>query len=579
MPDNTSSPTGIQPLGQMPLPEIVLALQDDQIVYLKKPGSELVMDGKIMRGPVIDSKGGMQYVVGERDSSFTEEDPKRLNQLLHFEELARTGQIIATTPEEIFLNGIGGDRSKLAMFHTCGGEGSSFGVNIATVSDAISDEYVVLGSWQGFGSAVKKKGEFARSLTVLNAAHVRERIGHTAGSPLGMSRIKPGFGSPEETQFMENHEGVGIIYGTGGGDLSKNFKRVYDLMREDPGRYGNIPVGVTPKSMDNDLGIQLADGTTVNSLMLGYLSTAHAMRRHWFDEFQSAAGAGRGVVGFFFGRGAGWTVLGAIRCDEAYKQRMREEGILTRDLENKMDGLGSKQIGLVPEEEVTIQQLVDAVKLVYGRGRDKTVGVACSEGAMIVEVDNEGRRLNRILKQKEAEGPDALREWKAKVMAKAQKGEFEGVIVDEKLGEVFKARPDVGLEFINDAVIEPKTDAWGHTHVKMIPKIVDAIVNVLAGIKTNYVEIRYEARTGETIPSDRALGERTGKLAGEKLMEGKSGLTTVVYKAGEDPLLMDPSRMEATFTPFDQIRGMTEHDNNLKQLDRGYIRGLGILTA
>jgi hypothetical protein len=126
--------------------------------------------------------------------------------------------------------------------------------------------------------------------------------------------------------------------------------------------------------------------------------------------------------------------------------------------------------------------------------------------------------------------------------------------------------------------VNPKKDAWGHTYLRAIPKIVDAIVNVLAGVKTNYVEIKYEARTGETIPSDRALGEITGKLAAEKLKAGESGLTTVVFAPGEDPLLINPVERGATFIPFDNITGLTERDNNLRQLDKEYLRKLGILV-
>jgi 6-phosphofructokinase len=562
---------------QAQLPKILMAQEDDQIVYLQKPGAELVLDGKHFTGRVIDTKGGIKYVVGERDSSFTKERPERLKELLRLEELARKGVIIATTPEDLYLNGVDGDRSALAIFHTSGGEGSAIGVNLATVAGLLSDTHVVLGSWQGFGSGIKKTDEFAKMLTVLNAPQVRERMSHTGGSPLGMSRVKLKEGSKEENQFMENHEGVGIIYGTGGGDHSRNFKRVADIIRENPEKYDNIIVGVTPKSMDNDLAIQLADGSAVNSLMVGFLSTVNVMRRHWFDEFQSAAGAGRVVVGFFFGRGAGWTVLGATRCDEAYKQRIREEGILTPDLENKMDALGSRQVPLIPEEPITIKQLFEAVEKARNRGRDRTAGVACSEGAMIVEVDEEARRLGDILNTKEAEGGNAAQRWKDEALRKARNGDFKDLIANNDLRKAFTGRPEVGLEFINDAVINPKKDDWGHSYVKMIPKIVDALLNEVAGIKTNYVEIKYEARTGETTPSDRDVGEVTGETAGQKLKEGKSGLTTVTYLPGEDPLLINPRQRGATFIPFETIAGMTEHDNNLKQLSREYLKSLGII--
>ena len=548
------------------MPEILPAQADDQIVFMRRGGSPYILDGKPVEGPVVGTKGGIQYVVGERDSSFTRASPEDLRRVLKLSEQAAQGLIEATTPAEIYRNGVDGDRSKLCLVFTSGGEGSSIGVNIARVASDIGSTHVVLGTWQGFGSGVKTKDKFAQSLTVINDPRVLERWRNTGGSPFGMSRTKIEPDSAEEKQLAENSDGVGMVYGNGGGDHSKNFMT---LSRKLTAEGRKTVVGVTPKSMDNDLSVTQDDGSTVNSLMIGYLSTAHTMRRHWFDEMQSAAGAGRAVVGYFFSRGAGWTVLGATRCDEEYVKRMKEDGILTPDLENKMDSLGSKQIGLGPEFPVSIGFFVNRVNEVFAKGRDKFVGVAVSEGFMFKELDREYQRLTSDLKSGKLK--------KEEVMELAAKGEFDKLIQDPQLREVFNKKKDIAKEFFK-VVAEPELDNWDHPKIRIMPQIVDAVVNMLTNAKkTNYVEIKYEARTGETIPSDRKLAENTGALAAEKLKAGESGLTTVTYKDGEDPLLIDTAQRKPSFIPFERITDMNEKHNNLKTLDRNYLRSLGIL--
>lgn len=548
-------------------PKVKKYQSDEQLVFLRKPGKPFIQDKVPVEGPVIDSKGGIQYIVGGKDSSFRREDPERLKAVIELSELAKKGGVVAATPEEIYLNGLNGDRSRLALMFTSGGEGAAIGVNIAQVTRALSSEYVVLGSWQGFGSGVKPKDEFAKALTVFNAPHVVERIENTGGSPLGMSRTKLKPGSPESTQFMENVSGTGIVYGTGGGDHSRNFKTISDTARENG---EEIVVGVTPKSMDNDLSIQLEDGAKANSLMLGYLTAADTMRRHFFDELQSAAGAGRGLVAFFFGRGAGWTVLGGIRCDDDYREKLRKDGSLSPDLENKMDGLGGKTIGLVPEYPVSIRRFVDEVNRIYHEGRDKTVGVGVSEGFMFTELDREFKRLG---KEKE-EG----RLTNETVMEKSGRGDLQDLVEDASLKKVFRESPQIAEEFFK-VIVSPKLDEWGHPYIKIMPQIADAVVNVLTDVpKTNYTEIKYEARTGEVSPADRVLGEKTGRLAGEKLVSGESGLTTVTYQAGEDPLMIDTSTRKPSFIPFEQIKSMSESENTLQQLDPQYLKKCNILV-
>jgi 6-phosphofructokinase len=548
------------------MPAILPAQADEQIVFMRKGGTQYVFDGKPVEGPVVGTKGGIQYVVGEKDSSFMRESPEDLRRVLRLSDHAAKGLLLASTPAEIYKNGVDGDRSKLCLVFTSGGEGSSIGVNIARVASEIGSKHVVLGAWQGFESGIKSKDEFGNSLTVINDQRVLERLRNTGGSPFGMSRTKIEKDSPAEKQLVENCDGVGMVYGTGGGDHTKNFKKLSERLKASGKK---TVVGVTPKSMDNDLAITLDDGSTVNSLMLGYPSTAHIMRRHWFDEMQSAAGAGRPVVGFFFGRGAGWTVLGAMRCDEEYANRMKEDGVLTPDLENKMDSLVPKQIGLVPEFPVSIGFFVKKVNEVYARGRDKFAGIAVSEGFMFKELDQEYKRITS--------GLENGRLKKEEVLELSAKGDFDKLIEDPLLREVFKKKRDIAKEFFK-VVADPELDGWGHPYIKIMPKIVDAVVTTLTNAKkTNYVEIKYEARTGESIPSDRRLAEKTGALAAEKLKEGESGLTTVTYKDGEDPLLIDITKRKPTFIPFERITAMTEKHNNLTTLNKDYLRRLGIL--
>jgi 6-phosphofructokinase len=549
------------------LPDIIPAASDEQVVVLRKGNVPVIKGGRLLEGPVVETRGGIGYVVGEsRQLDFRGEKTDKVRRMLELEKLRDAGMVGIVTPAEVYRDGVNGDRTKLGIIFTSGGEASSIGVNMAEVVGEMGKTHVVLGAWQGFGSGVLKKDDFAGNLLVLNDPETVERIGHTGGSPLGMSRTKIKKDSAEETNLLDNVDGVGFVSGNGGGDHTKNFKLLYEKKKAE-GR--SMTVVVTPKSMDNDLRLRLADGTEANSLMLGYLTTAYVMRRHWFDELQSAAGNGKGVVGYFFSRGAGWTVLGATRCDEPYRNMLRDDGILTQDLDNKMDALGRRQIGLVPEYPVSIPSFVAKVNEVYNRGRDKTVGVAVSEGFMFTELDREYKRLT------EQVGGGRLTEKviNEKIAAK----DFNDLIEDENLRKVFKAKPDVAKEFFK-LVVKPELDNWGHPYIRIMPKIVDAVVNVLTPVKTNYVEIKYEARTGETIPTDRLVGEETGRLAGQKIRAGESGVTTVTYKPGEDPLLLGRGRIRATFIPFEGITEMAE-SNNLLQLDREYVERCGILTG
>ncbi|MBD3262426.1 MAG: hypothetical protein GF334_12310 [Candidatus Altiarchaeales archaeon] len=546
------------------LPDLLEAQSDEQVVFLKKTPEPVVIGRGPVSGPVAATKGGIGYVVGGAQSDFHSPDD-RAKKLI---QLQQQGVLVAKTPQEIYDEGVFGDKKKLAMVFTSGGEGSTIGVNLSTVTQDLGQTHVVLGAWQGFKAGVKPQDEFKTDLVVLNDPNTIKRMAETGGSPLGMSRTKLKPGSPQEDQLFDNVKDLGMVFGTGGGDHSRNFLALHQKA-EDEG--SDLTVAVTPKSMDNDLSIKLKGGETKNSLMLGFLTAAHTMRRHWFDEFQSAAGSGRWVVGFFFGRGAGWTVLGATRCDAAYRQQMKKEGILDADLENKMDALGGKQIALVPEKMVTIPEFVGEVNRINSQGRDSTGGVAVSEGFMFREMSDEYKRL---LKQKENGelNPND-------VMAKAAEGDLEDLIKDKNLNKVFKAKPDIAKEFFG-LVLKPETDVWGNPKMTVMPKVVDAVVNVLTDVKkTNYTEIKYEARTAKATPRDEALGRATGQIQAQMIRQGRSGLTTVLCAAGEDPMLIDPEKRGATFTPFEEIEAMSEKENTLQQFSDDYLRKLGVFTG
>lgn len=539
------------------IPPLMRCQADEQVVFLSK--GPFLSDGTPHTGPVVGTKGGIAYVVGGSESDFTKADPAKVKRLLTLQE---KGLVVAKTPQEIYEEGVGGDRTKIMTVFTSGGEGSSIGVNIARVANAFSDSHVIFGLWQGFKSGVLDREGFKNSLVVVNDPDILKRMQHTGGSPFGMSRTK--LKDEAAKQLLSNVSGTGIVYGTGGGDHSKNFKQLYELANE---RGGKLIVGVTPKSMDNDLAIVLGDGSKKFSLMLGYPTAAYVMRRHWFDELQSAAGAGRALCGMFFGRGAGWTVLGATRCDEEYTKFMEEQGILTEDLKNKMDSLGGKQIPLTPEYPTTIPEFTDKVNEVYAGRRDKTVGVAVSEGFMFKEVEEEYNRL--------ANPADPSRLIRENGLMKMIGDMDFSCIRDDRLRQVFEKNPELVREFFL-SILQPEYDVWGHPKLGFMPKLVHAVMEDLCGIETNYLEIKYEARTAETIPVDRELGEVTGDLAGEKLKAGESGLTTVLYEPGEDPLLIKPGKREAVSIPFSQISELTENDNTLLSLDKGYLRKLGV---
>ncbi|MBD3388667.1 MAG: hypothetical protein GF416_06330 [Candidatus Altiarchaeales archaeon] len=565
------------------LPRIIAHPVDEQIVVLRNPDVPFRRDGKHVEGPVVMTRGGIGYVVGSNRLDARDESPERAAELVRMKDSMDRGEITITTPYDIYTGGLFGDKSKLAIVFTSGGEGSSIGVNNAEVTRELSSTHVVLGAWQGFQAGVKTTEEFARQLTVLNDPATTERMSRTGGSTLGMSRTKVRFDSenPEDIEAAENLftnvRYVGVVFGNGGGDHTQNFMNLY-LKAQAEGA-SQIVIGVTPKSMDNDLAINLNDGTIANSLMLGFPTTAYVMRRHFLDEMQSAAGAGRGTVGFFFGRGAGWTVLGAIRNDMEYRENMREDGILTADMENKMDSLGPRTIGLVPEYPVSIPYFAASINKIYNEGsidgqggevRDKFVGVAVSEGFMFTELISEFERLTR--EREEGRLTEEI------VIEKVSRNDLEDLIEDENVKRIMGENPEMAKKFF-EQVMKPKLDVWEHPKVDFGPQFVHAVMNSsLTDVpKNNYAEIKYEARTGETVPADRALGEVTGRVEAETIRAGRSGVTTVTYEAGEDPLLIDPRKRGASFIPFEDIAGMSEDQNNLRTLDPNYLRKLGIL--
>jgi hypothetical protein len=262
--------------------KLVSTPSDEQVVFLSREGN------------VVGTKGGIPFVVGGRESDFREEDPARVQQLL---KGVASGELTAFTPAELYRNGVNGDRSRLVIFFTSGGESSPIGAGLGTVAEGLSDRVNLL-VWQGFGTGILPKDEFEKQLVVISDPRVIERVRRTGGSPGGMSRTK--IDDQNIDLLWMNVEGVGAVTGTGGGDHSKNFKQLWEksLAEGKP-----LTVVVIPKSMDLDLALVLSDGRLVNSLMLGGLTAAHAMRIRWFNEFQSAAGyqvepgRGKGLVG------------------------------------------------------------------------------------------------------------------------------------------------------------------------------------------------------------------------------------------------------------------------------------------
>lgn len=533
--------------------QLVATPSDEQIVFLGK------------NGRVAGTKGGIPFVVGGRESDFTDDDSGRVKSLLRGVE---SGELTAFTPTELYRQGVDGDRSKLVLMFTSGGESSSIGKGLGKVAEILGDKVNLL-VWQGFGTGVLPPEDFEKQLVVINDPRVIDRISNTGGSPGGMSRTK--IDADNINALWANVEGVGVVAGTGGGDHSKNFKQIWEKSI-DEGK--PLVVGVIPKSMDLDLALNLHSAGLKNSLMLGGLSSAQAMRLRWFNEFQSAAGYqtepghGKGLVGNFFGRGAGWAVFGATRRDSEYWDVLREQGILTGDLYNKMDALSDRQIILTPEFSCTIPQFVDEVNLVYNQGRMHTVGVAASEGFMFHEVDKEFRQQAQDFQTGSLPIEllnDVRRERK-----------LHTLIEDDYLRKVFERDPDIALNFFKE-VVNPSYDMWGHPKLGFLPRLVNGVVKTFSDCKrTNYAEITYEARTAEMTPWDKLLAEMTGGLAGEKINAGESGLTTVLYDPGIDPFLIRVPDQQATFIPFTEIEKMTESDNTMRALDPDYLRRCGV---
>ncbi|MFH1787820.1 MAG: hypothetical protein ABH834_00365, partial [Candidatus Altiarchaeota archaeon] len=333
---------------------LVSTPSDEQVVFLGRDGR------------VAGTKGGIPFVVGGGESDFTQEDPERARKLL---EGVKSGELSAFTPTELYREGVNGDRSKIVLYFTSGGESSPIGAALGKVAETLDDRVNLL-VWQGFGTGILPRNEFEKQLVVINDPRVIDRISRTGGSPGGMSRTK--LNDENISILWINVEDAGAVAGTSGGDHSKNFKQLWEksIAEGKP-----LVVGTIPKSMDLDLALKLGDGRLMNSLMLGGLSAAYAMRIRWFNEFQSAAGyqvkpgQGRGLVGNFFGRGAGWAVFGATRSDPEFWDVLREQGILSDDLYHKMDALSPRQIILPPEFSCTIPEFVGEVNRVYNQGR------------------------------------------------------------------------------------------------------------------------------------------------------------------------------------------------------------------
>lgn len=531
---------------------LVYTPSDEQIVFLARDGR------------VAGTKGGIPFVVGGKESDLTKEDPERVKQLLTG---VQSGELLAYTPSELY-QGVGGDRSNLVLFFTSGGESSPIGASLGKVAETLDDRVNLL-VWQGFGTGILPQDEFEKQLVVINDPRVIDRISKTGGSPGGMSRTK--IDDENINLLWLNVEGVGVVAGTGGGDHSKNFKQLWEksIAEGKP-----LVVVVIPKSMDLDLALELDGQDLKNSLMLGGLSAAYAMRLRWFNEFQSAAGyqvkpgQGKGLVGNFFGRGAGWAVFGATRRDQEFGNTLREQGILPEDLANKMDALSDRQITLVPEYPSSIPEFVSEVNRVYNQSRMHTVGVAASEGFMFHEVDKEFRRHHQDL-QEGLLDVSMLNECR-------RDRRLHELVDDGNLKQVFQKNPDIASEFFRE-VVKPTYDMWGHPKLGFMPKLVNAVVTTLSDCKkTNYAEITYEARTAETIPWDRTLAEITGVEAAARIKTSESGVTTVLYDPGVDPFLINVPAQKPTFIPFKQIQNMTEDDNNLRALDREYLRSCGV---
>lgn len=538
---------------------LVSTPSDEQIVFLARDGR------------VAGTKGGIPFVVGGKESDFTEEDPARAKKLLTG---VQSGELLAYTPSELY-QGVGGDRSKLVLFFTSGGESSSIGAALGKVAETLDDRVNLL-VWQGFGTGILPKDEFEQQLVVINDPRVIDRISNTGGSPGGMSRTK--LDRENIDLLWTNVEDAGAVAGTSGGDHSKNFKQLWEKSIAE----GKPLVVVTiPKSMDLDLALKLNDGRLLNSLMLGGLTAGYAMRIRWFNEFQSAAGyqvkpgEGRGLVGNFFGRGAGWAVFGATRRDPDFWDIMREQGILSDDLYNKMDALSSRQIILGPEYPCSIPEFAGEVNRIYNQGRMHTVGVACSEGFMFHEVDVEYKRIAENVdmeKHTEAE----IDSYRRMIKERTEGGTLHYLIKDVNLAKVFQDNPDVAEKFFKD-VLAPSYDSWGHPKLGFMPTLVNAVVTTLTDCKkTNLVNITYEARTAEMTPWDRILAELTGAEAGTRIKAGESGLTTVLYEPGVDPFLIHVPSQKATFIPFTEIEAMTESDNNMLALSPEYLRRCGV---
>jgi len=533
-------------------------------------------------GRIVGTKGGIPYVVGGAESDLRVDAHGKAQNLM---KGVTSGKLVAVTPAELYRHGIRGDRGQEVIIQLMsGGEASGIGPALEMVVDGVGNKRAVLGTFHGFGAGILPQDQFTRHLVCLNDPHVAAELGRLGGSPTGSSRTK--LGGKEMQLLWNNVEGVYAVFGFGGGDHTKNFKQLWAKALEE-GK--PLVVVVSQKTMDLDTALFLTEGKLVNTLPLGALTSAFAMRERWFDEFLSAAGfhlkgeESRGCVGNFFGRGAGWMILGATRCDPEYVESLRRAGFVGKEFDhlyNAIDRLGKRQVPLVPEFPCTIPQFVAEVNRVFNMDPDwRTVGVPTSEGVMFQEVDREYKRVAERLKGDTTGQKLVARFRKRGIEKRERRRTLHRLVEDENLRTVFEQNPAVAAQFFKE-VLSPSLDVWGHPRLGVMPNLVNAVVLTLTDCKkTNTPKITYEARTHRPIKQDSILGMKVGAEMARRMNAGESGLVAMVFKPGKDPFLFQVSHMEPQFIPFEQIGKITETENNLTQLDPDYLRKCGIFMA
>ena len=402
------------------------------------------------------------------------------------------GQVRIEGDDVILPNGKSGKRVKKSdcylMF--CGG-GDCPGLNSAIAGAAVEAHKkgkYLLGVRKGFEGVCKE--DFAQELVYISP-EIAEVIQYWPTTMLLASRFDP-FKDPRDTkeaaklgkdkgQMDDNCKDFAGVFVTGGDDNAKTADKVHE-------EFG-IPTVWIPKSIDNDAW----------TLMIGFMSAVEISQRVIIEAAYNAfvRREEEGIDALVLeiqGRGAGHLALwAAIKNIDPL--------LLPDDLRKKYEAIKDTIMILVPEEPVSIQQIVEHAQDIQRKYGFVTVVVA--EGFSLSQEDG---HLKTLL-----EDPVLFARF-----CKMTKDDPEAIGLLDDL---------VGLNTHLDKIT--KRDPHGHPQLGGISHFIRGILenSALGGFKgVTYAELGYIGRGSAPNEEDRKFGQICGQKAVELLEEGKGGL-------------------------------------------------------